>query len=94
MFLVAAQALRFARTCASVAVFVTRMAFAILVGVLTRRAHAAQWHAMAATLQPLVVPAAGARAGVGPRAREARWIAVWSQRTHPEVSDLWKKKKF
>lgn len=85
MSLVAAQALRFARTRAPVAVFVTRMAFAVLVGVLTRRAGAAQRHAMAAALQPSVVPAAGAGAGVGAGAREARRIAVWSQNRHPEV---------
>lgn len=79
MSLVAAQALRFARTCAPVAVFVARMAFAVLVGVLARRACAAQRHAMASALQPSVVPAAGAGAGVGPGAREARWVAVWSE---------------
>lgn len=87
MSLVAAQALRFARTRAPVAIFVTRMAFAILFGVLTRRAGAAQRHAMAAALQPSVFTAAGAGTGMGPGAREARRIAVWSQRTHPEVSD-------
>lgn len=76
MSLVAAQALRFSRTCAPVAGFVTRMAFALLVGVLTKRARAAQGHAMAASLQPSVVPAAGAGAGVGARAREAGRIAV------------------
>lgn len=59
------------------AVFVTRMAFPVLVCILMRGALVGGRRAVTVAVQPLILPAAGAGGGVGPEAREARRITVW-----------------
>ena len=74
---VAAQALGFSGTCTPVTVFVTRVAFAVMVGVLVGQALIGGWHTVAVALQPLALPAAGAGASIGPNAGETGLITVW-----------------
>lgn len=75
MSLVAAQAVIFPRSGALVAVFVTGVALAVPVGVLTRGALVGGCHTASVGVQSLVLPAAGA--GMRPRAGEAGAVTVW-----------------
>lgn len=76
MSLVAAQAVGFAGTWAPVAVFVTWMAFPVLVCILMRWARVGWWHTVAVALQPLTLSAAATGASMGPEAGTTRCITV------------------